>query len=189
MLPQRQQYPVRGPITDASPPKHRWWQDTLISIVHPHLSSYDRYQSQAENRIMLPANIARPSAGTALTKHLTRRYFGCNMFYLIRQILLKMVAEISCLIIILSEWGWKQLDSSILISTKWPMSSWWLQIYCHQTGVKPSEQPPCSFWLVLWISLIVEFTFFITASNWTIIQKVSKLCFSLSLVGSCSPQS
>ena len=57
MLPQRQHYPVQGPIADTSPPKDRWWQDALIDIAHLHPSSYDRYQSQAENRIMLPWNI------------------------------------------------------------------------------------------------------------------------------------
>ena len=57
MLAQRQHHPVQGPIADASPPKHRWWQDALIDIAHLHPSSDDRYQSQAENRIMLPWNI------------------------------------------------------------------------------------------------------------------------------------
>ena len=57
MLPQRQHHPVQGPIADTSPPKHRWWQDVLIDTAHLHPSSDDRYQSQAENRIMLPWNI------------------------------------------------------------------------------------------------------------------------------------
>ena len=29
MLPQKQHHPVQGPIVDASPPKHRWWQELI----------------------------------------------------------------------------------------------------------------------------------------------------------------